>query len=92
MTDSQQWLIKPDNYRLVQAVRKRIRSVYGDDIRITSIDDVAKLFRYRNDKDISLNRMLAELASRMPLAEGGDTDNGNPNSTLRVYRGRVIDR
>lgn len=93
MIDNNDWLIKPENYRTLQKIRKRIRSIYGDDIRITSAADVESLFRYRHDKDSTLARMLEELEHRVagslgfPLAANTKAAGATPR---KMYRGQVV--
>ncbi|MCH8532676.1 MAG: hypothetical protein LAT65_17630 [Saccharospirillum sp.] len=92
MSDSQDWLIKPENYRALQNIRKRIRSVYGEDVRITKVEDVETLFRYQNGTDAAINRMLEDFAQRSPQAvkEGWFKRIESDNSNKRVYRGQVV--
>lgn len=92
MSDEQNWLIKPENYRALQNIRKRIRAIYGDDIRITSTRDLAELVRYRNDKDAKLNAMLSDFEQRAPFTlsdwdKPASHTGGHPH---RVYRGQVV--
>lgn len=95
MTESNDWLIKPDTYRALQNIRKRIRSVYGDDIRITSLADVEALFRYRDDKDKTLCAMLLDFERRAPVnftggAASAHRADGEGANSLKVYRGQVV--
>lgn len=92
MTDNTDWLLKPENYRTLQKIRKRIRSIYGTDIRITSATDVARLLDYRNDKDATLARMLETLAERVELPPDSSESHlaGRSGTTVRMYRGRVV--
>lgn len=92
MSDSQDWLIKPENYRALQNIRKRIRSVYGEDVRITKAEDVQALFRYQNGSDAAINRMLDDFAQRSPQAvkDGWLHQLEASGSSKRVYRGQVI--
>ncbi|MEP4546877.1 MAG: hypothetical protein ABJ000_11910 [Saccharospirillum sp.] len=92
MSEQQHWLIKPENYRALQNIRKRIRAIYGDDIRITSTQDLAILTRYRNDKDAKLNALLSEFEARAPFEL---TDWEKPaahaaGQSQRVYRGQIV--
>lgn len=92
MSEHQHWLIKPENYRALQNIRKRIRAIYGDDIRITSTQDLAILTRYRNDKDAKLNALLTEFEERAPFdlsdwEKPAVPASGQPH---RVYRGQVM--
>lgn len=92
MIDNTDWLIKPENYRILQKIRKRIRSIYGTDIRITSSDDVERLLTYRNDKDATLAKMLDELTRRFERAEGRPVteSTSQPGASVKMYRGRVV--
>ncbi|WP_028669813.1 hypothetical protein [Saccharospirillum impatiens] len=92
MSEQQHWLIKPENYRALQNIRKRIRAIYGDDIRITSTQDLAILTRYRNDKDAKLNALLSDFEARAPF-DLSDWDKPTVSVTgqpHRVYRGQVM--
>jgi hypothetical protein len=93
MSEQQTWLIKPENYRALQLIRKRIRSIYGDDIRITSTGDLAELTRYKDDKDETLKTMLSEFEARAPFTLSDWVKPAEQNSTQqphRVYRGQVM--
>ena len=92
MIDNTDWLIKPENYRTLQKIRKRIRSIYGTDIRITSAADAEALFDYRHDKDATLARLLEDLAQRIERASGRPVPQRTGQSTgpVRMYRGQVV--
>ena len=92
MSESQDWLIKPENYRALQNIRKRIRSVYGEDVRITKAEDVQALFRYQNGSDAAINRMLEDFAQRSPqdIKAGWLRRVASDHSNKRVYRGQVM--
>ncbi|GGX74089.1 hypothetical protein [Saccharospirillum salsuginis] len=92
MIENTDWLIKPENYRILQKIRKRIRSIYGTDIRITSAADVEALFQYRHDKDATLATMLEDLSGRIERASGRPVPQraGQSDGPVKMYRGQVV--
>lgn len=91
MIDNSNWLIKPENYRALQKIRKRIRSIYGADIRITCAGDVDALFAYRHDRDATLATMLEELAERIERASGKVVpEPSTRGGSVKMYRGQVV--
>ncbi len=76
------WLLKPENYRLIQSIRKRVRSEFGEDIRISGISDVIKLLAYENKtRDPQLTRAFEKLK---PIFEEFEPQE------FKVYRGKVM--
>lgn len=92
MSEQHNWLIRPENYRALQNIRKRIRAIYGHDIRITSTQDLATLIRYRNDKDVKLNALLTDFEKRAPfdLSDWETPSAKTAGQPHRVYRGQVV--
>lgn len=93
MIDKNDWLLKPENYRALQQIRKRIRAIHGTDIRITSVAGVEALFQYRHDKDTTLVRMLEHLAERIPgdmITSTNSTLSRQTGTGLKMYRGQKV--
>ncbi|MHA7878172.1 MAG: hypothetical protein ACX931_00140 [Saccharospirillum sp.] len=92
MSETQDWLIRPENYRALQNIRKRIRSVYGEDVRITKAEDIGLLYRFQGGADGAINRMLEDFAQRSPkdMQAAWHSSGGSTDSRKRVYRGQVM--
>jgi hypothetical protein len=92
MSDNDKWLTKPENFRALRHILRRIRDVYGTDVRVTCSEDLAVLARYRDSKDIELRTMLLQFESRVPLSFGGQPSTRTQPSTQqkRSYRGAQI--